>query len=360
MLGVRLLTVPRDVTAAVGTPDGWISVFIGLMIAFIAGTVSGLLARLFPQKDYFEFVPQVIGRIPGYILATGYILYFSLFAAIELRIMGEVVRNYLLSRTPLELILLVMMLSALYLLYGGMRPLVQVQQLFFPIVILITAMLILMSFSVFDAKNLQPILGKGFVPVIKGVPQTSFSNLGFTTIMIFAAYMKNPQHAVRSVVTAIAIAGGINALIVFVAIGAIQYQTLDSLVFPIMEVVKTIEIPGGFLERLESIFITIFIMTIFSSVTIALFVSSHGIEKLYGIKGRKNLLFLIPFVTFIALALSNLQSTFALGDVVVKLGIFYVGTVPAMLFIIAKLRNLGTRIRNPSQQNMASEDEVQC
>lgn len=361
MIGVRLLTVPRDVTIVTQSPDGWISAFFGLVIALIAGAVTGLLAQMFPHMGYFEFVPRIIGRIPGYILTTGYIAYFTMFAASELRIMGEVVRFYLLANTPLEFISVMMMLSVLYLLYGGLRPLVRIQQLFLPVILFITMLLILMSFSTFEFKNLLPVMAKGILPIIKGMPQTTFANLGFATIMIFSAYMIKPQDTVKSVLTAIAIAAGINVVIIFLAIGMIDYRTIATLVFPVMEMVRTIQTPGGFLERLESVFLAIFIMAIFSSIAILLFVCSLGLRQLYQFQERKNLLVLVPLATFLALLPKDLNQAFGMGNAVEKLGIFYVGTVPAFLFLIAKIRNLGIHRKPASQQETPSEeDSMQC
>lgn len=352
MIGVRLLTLPRLVANASESPNGWISSVISIVLAGIGAAVAALLARMFSDKSFFEFVPEIIGKIPGYIIATGYTVYWMLFVAHELRIMGEVVRFYLLSKTPMEVIVLIIMFAVFYLLYGGVQPLVRVQELFFPIIILIIFLLFIMLISNIEIANLQPIMGnaKG---ILKGVPANAFGALGYATIMIFTSYMQRPRDGLKAVLMATVLITAINTLVVLFSIGVFGYETAGKIVFPLIELVKTIELPGGFIERLESLFLTIFIMTIFSSLSIGLFLASHGIEKLYGRRIRANLPIIMSLTVFTALYPKNLDAVFEFGNLIEIIGIFYVGPLPAILFIIAKLRKLGGATQNvsiPSRQ----------
>jgi spore germination protein len=127
---------------------------------------------------------------------------------------------------------------------------------------------------------------------------------------------------------------------------------------------KTIELPGGFIERLESVFLTIWIMTIFSSISIGLFVVSNGMEKLYAIKMRKNIMLLVPILVLIALYPENVAEVQTMGVAVEHVGVFYAGTVPAGLFLLAKLRNLGAEKKSPTPAHSVSDplpaEEKQC
>ncbi|MFC4770298.1 GerAB/ArcD/ProY family transporter [Effusibacillus consociatus] len=356
MIGVRLLTVPRDVTAATGTPDGWISSLLDLALGVIAVAVAALVARMFVRQGFFEFTQLIIGKIPGYLLTTGYAAYLVFFVANETRVLGEVVRYYLLSDTPLEIIVLLVLMPVIYLLYGGMTSVVRIQEIFFPVIMTVILLLMALLYSAVELKKIEPIMGQGMLPVLKGLPITVLAALGFEMIMIFGPLMKNPREGLKAGITSIVIVKGMNTLIILLGIAAFGHLTLPSVVFPVTEMAKEIEIPGGFVERLDSAFLTVWIMSIFSTIAIGLFVASYGIEKLYRVKIRTAVLILTPLVVWIALTPENLQDAFAMGKTIVNVGIFYIGTVPAVLFLIAKLRNLGESGKNRFPAEASSEE----
>ncbi|BCJ86832.1 GerAB/ArcD/ProY family transporter [Effusibacillus dendaii] len=341
MIGVRLLVLPRTLTEEAGTPDIWISNILGMLIGITTAGLVGLFPRMFREKDFFQFVPMIVGRIPGYVLTTGYILYVLSFISNELRSTAEVIQFYLMHRTPVTVIALVMLLTAIYLVKGGMHPVVYIQQMFFPIIVVVILLLMVFVWNKTDFQNLRPVLGEGFLPVLKAVPETAFAVLGFEMIMIFGAYMKHPKEALKSAVCAILSVNLLNILVVVFAVLMFDGQTLKTILYPVVEIAKEVEVPGGFLERLESVFLTIWVMTIFSTIAIGLFIASHGVEQLYGMEQSKNVVFLVPVVTLVALWPKNLADVFDMGTVVENVGIFFVGTVPAVLFLAAKLRGVG-------------------
>lgn len=54
ILGTGILTLPRTVAEQVKTPDVWLSVILGGIIAMIAGVIMVKLSQRFPEKPFIN------------------------------------------------------------------------------------------------------------------------------------------------------------------------------------------------------------------------------------------------------------------------------------------------------------------
>jgi spore germination protein len=67
ILGTGILTLPRASVEKVKTPDVWITVILGGVIAMIAGVIIVKLSQQFPEKTFFN--------TPMILLENGWVVY---------------------------------------------------------------------------------------------------------------------------------------------------------------------------------------------------------------------------------------------------------------------------------------------
>ncbi|OLO25684.1 hypothetical protein BTR23_24230 [Alkalihalophilus pseudofirmus] len=75
-------------------------------------------------------------------------------------------------------------------------------------------------------------------------------------------------------------------IVIFIFITIFTYATFgvemtERIVFPSVELAKEIEIIGGFIERLESLFLTVYIMAIFTSFLSVLYCFYQLLNELF-------------------------------------------------------------------------------
>ncbi|TCS71634.1 spore germination protein (amino acid permease) [Effusibacillus lacus] len=195
VLGLGILTLPREVTDACGTPDAWMSLLLVGVVVCIPVAILGKLSSVFPQTHFLDDCQLLVGQFGKWVIGWYLILYYLMIISMELRGLGMLVGQYLLDRTPIEIVILIPLFASVYVVTGGFGPIVRINQMFFPVVVGMFILSLLMAFQNVEIKNLQPMFSKGFQPVLKGVPAAAFSLLGVEIIWYFSNSLKKKQCA---------------------------------------------------------------------------------------------------------------------------------------------------------------------
>ena len=84
ILGVGILTLPRAAAEKVKTPDIWLSIIIGGLIAMLAGLIIVKLSQKFPGMTFYEYSQRIVGKWIGCILNLIVIGYFIAMSSVML------------------------------------------------------------------------------------------------------------------------------------------------------------------------------------------------------------------------------------------------------------------------------------
>lgn len=133
----------------------------------------------------------------------------------------------------------------------------------------------------------------------------------------------------------------IYAMLVFLAIGVFHTETLKTLVWPTLEMIKAVELPGGFLERIESLFLTVWTMTIFSTIAISHFLVGQALGQLFNRDSKRFVYAAVPVVYIGAMTPQNVVELFQFGKIVSIAGILFMAGISPILLLIARIRRLG-------------------
>lgn len=341
MIGTGILFLPQVMAKEVGTPDGWISVLIGGFLALLAGYVIIKLNQRFPKQTFFEFSQTVFGKVIGAVHIVLLSAYFTISAGYLTRVMGEVIRMYLLDKTPIAFIIIVFMLVGIYLAIGGINPIARLIELFFPVILIILVTLIAFSFKEFELDNIRPVLAEGFMPVWKGIPSSAFSYSGFEIMLVLSAFMKEPRDAVKSMLRGIGLLIPLYTLTVLVTIGTLTVDEVKTLTWPTMSVAKDIELPGGFFERFESLFSVLWVISMYATFVPYYYVASLGLGHLFRTNYRTFIYLLFPVVYLVAMMPKTLNNVLRFGNFLNDFALFIVVIMPLYFWIFVKLRGKG-------------------
>lgn len=344
LIGAGIFSLPRTLAETAGS-NSIAVVFVGGAIALVTMYIIIALNCRFPGKTLPDYCNETIGVIPGKILTSIYAFYFVLFIGFETRVISEIVKLFLLTETPTEIIILCMILTSTYAVRGGVECIGRTMELFFPLLFIPFILILLPGLTDVDFSNLLPIFYGLQKKLVKAVPGMALSFAGYEVLLFYIGFMKEPKKAYKYATAGIIFVTAIYAIVTALCISKFGIELTKKLVWPVLGFVRSINLPGLFIERLDGVMLGIWIIAVYSTIVILYFSLTYSLSKIFGTKEQKQYaLLMAPAIYFTALMPQNLGQ-------ILKMPIFtnqYLGNalkfiIPILLITIAKIRKKGGR-----------------
>lgn len=341
ILGLAIISLPRTLADKTNASDGWISILLGGGAVCLFTYVAAKLASRFPGQTFLQYTARIVPKPLAYFLTFSFGVYALMFAAYEMRGLGSIANIYLFSRTPLEVISLVFLLVVVYAVSGSRVAILRLNLMFFPIVLIVSVIVVLMNIGLFEFQNLPPFLVTDWEGILSGSRETVYSFLGFEIVLFYVMYMNRPKDAPKASLIGVAIVIPMYLFIYIFCIGVFGNAVTQTVIFPTIELARAVEVPGEFFERFESVFFTIWVMTIFNTATMAYDVALMMFRSIFK-KGKKivYLTILSPMIYLIGMYPPNLLDFFRFGYVLSYIGIGLAIVIPTLLLFIAVIRGV--------------------
>jgi spore germination protein (amino acid permease) len=156
------------VLAEVSGQDAWFNFYFPMLYALF---ISFLLYRLscrFPGKNMFQISEEVCGKTVGRLI-NGLVLVDIIHLLVrDLRLFGDFVGTSILTRTPLEYILLISILVLIYYGTGNLEELARAVNLLFPSFICSILLMPFLLLNEIHLSNIEPVLANGWQRVLNG------------------------------------------------------------------------------------------------------------------------------------------------------------------------------------------------
>ncbi|MFP4979258.1 GerAB/ArcD/ProY family transporter [Paenibacillus sp. CN-4] len=343
ILGAGVLTMPRSVTQAVKTPDSWLTILLGGGVIMLVVLLMVKLCQQFPGQTIFQFSGKIIGNIPGKLICLPLVLYFIVIAGFEIRSVAEVTLYFLLERTPVWAVVLPFIWAGAYLVWGGINSIARVFQIVLPISLLVLLVSFGVSLRLFNIDNLRPVLGQGLPPVLRGMKSSILVYSGCEVVLVTTAFLQHPQRAVKTMLGGIAIPITLYLMTVLFVVGGLSIDSVITSTWPTIDLVRSFEITGFFVERLEFPLMVIWLMQMFCNFSSFFFQASLGLSQIFGFSFQKAVLGLVPFIFLATMIPKSIQDLFALGDAIGMMSIWLFLLLPVPLLVIWLIRTKGLK-----------------
>ncbi|KRF51466.1 spore gernimation protein [Bacillus sp. Soil768D1] len=328
ILGTGILTLPRASAEKGKTPDIWITVILGGLISMIAGVIMVKLSQQFPEKTFYQYSHEIVGKWMGGLLSILIVGYFLITSGFQLRSMAEVVRYFLLEGTPTWAIMMPFMWISLYLIMGGINPIARLFEIILPITIFLFLLVIFVSLKIFEIDNIRPVLGDGFTPVLKGIKTTTLAFTGPEIMLLLLPV----------VLVGVFIPLIFYVITVVMVIGALSVDGVVTRTWPTLDLIRSYEVSGLIFERFESLLLVIWIMQLFTTFAISHYIAALGLAQLSKKNIRPFMFGLLPLIYFISMTPKNINNLFKFGDVIGNVALFLFGLLPLLLLIISRVK----------------------
>jgi spore germination protein len=340
MIGVGVLTLPRLVANHTNAFDGWISILCAGLFFLFFGWFLAKMISAFPKKTFFEYTTLIMTKPVAVILTVILGGAFLLTCSLEARVIANISKLYMFDQTPIEAVALAFLLVVIYAVSGSRIALLRLNLMFLPIVILITLLVQGFNITLFQVDNLRPTFSTTLTGYFNGAQETTFSFTGYVVILVYISLMNKPKDASKMTMIGIGIPIVLYLIIYTVAIAVFGHLATAQITYPTIEVAKEIEAPGGFVERFESIFFTVWIMTVFNTTSMAMDIAIHLFRSVLKIS-RKSLIYIIsPIIYLIGMTPENTNQIQFLGKIVAYLGFFFGVVFPLFLYLFIRIKGV--------------------
>lgn len=281
--------------------DSWLSLLLAFAIAVPLLVVYGRLMRLYPEKNIFDILLIVFGKIAGSIIILLISWYALHLCSVVLCNFSQFIEIVAMPETPQLPLLIVMLAVTTYLAMSGVETLGRWAVVSFPVVIAVVIGTIIMAMHHMDFSNILPVMSHKFSQIADGSLKVFSFPFAETVLFLGVAdAVKKQTNPYKLYVYATAF-GALILLLVMLR----NIELLGSLAqieyFPSYIAARIIDL-GDVLTRIEGTISMNFIISGVTKITVCLLVAAKGAAYLLRVSNYRRIL--IP-VSALSLALST-------------------------------------------------------
>ena len=299
IIGVLTLSFPRIIAQDTNSTDGLLSILLGGGIACFLAWFLAKIATSFPNQSFFTFSSYLLSKPITIILMILLLIRFISYTSFQVREVTVLAHQYLFDKTPMEVISLSYLLVVVYAVSGSRAGLFRLCVLFFPIIIGGLLMVIILPIGLVKVENLLPVFQTDFQGYVKSTFSSVSTFLGFNIVLFYSEIIKEPKKAPKMAGKGVLIAVILNLFVYVICIGTFANATTRNLFFPTFELSRTVEIPGGFFERFDSILFVIWIIIIFTTTIFTLDLIIIVLMMLFKKAKKMSILFIMSPIIFL-------------------------------------------------------------
>ena len=303
-----LVALPRSMLETTKTATLINLIYVGVIALFITFLIYKLLIK-FPGNDIVDIAEYLGGKTLKTFIGIVFIFYFLFSSSILLRNFCECLKIVYYPMTSLVFIILTFIITICITLRHRFSSIAKVNLLIIPLVIISIMFLFIANIKNFSLDNIFPIFGDGvFNTFVTGLGNLgSFG--GITLLYFLPPYLKEPQKMKKVYLTSVIL--GIVYFLLCVSIILFMFISLmyTNQIMPLYSATRYIEF-GNFFQRLESIFLLIWILQMICYLSIVTKLSISIFKKITNIRDEKPLILVFGLLIF---AISLLPKNYAIS-----------------------------------------------
>ncbi|PAD83368.1 spore gernimation protein KC [Niallia circulans] len=301
IIGFNLGTTLVVVLGITAKEDAWITVLLSTIIGLIVSSFFLHINELVPSKNLFEIIEFGFNRFMAIPITLVYSLYFFYLAARTIRDFGELTSTFILPLTPIEIIVITLMLIIGYILYLGIEILGRTTEIFTPYSAVFLFLLIIFLFASgnLSITKIQPVLARGILPVVKAIFPIEVSRPYGEMLVMTCIFplITNVKWRKKSILASVAVSGFLLAIATLIIILSLGINTSSRATFPLLSTTRLISI-GEFIERIDALAVFIIILGIVIKSSIFIYSGLKGLEYIFKQPYR---FYVVPIICLISM-----------------------------------------------------------
>lgn len=330
--------------------DAWIAMLIYILPAILLQIVYTALWNKYPNDTIVTYMPKIFGKVIGTTIGIIYVSFFAYEAARVIRDITSLITITTMPKMPFIIITLFITSTAAYGVLTGIENLCRAAQIILPLLVSFLVFEWLFLFTTPYAlkfSNLEPVLEKGILPVIKEGWKLITFPYGETILlpMLYPSVVQKSK--VRKTALLAVISLGILltlSSVMFISVLGVEFASTS--LFPILQTVRIMHIGESF-DRVDIFLILIMVVGGFIKISLFTYGAMLGTAQLTKFKEPAKLAIpfsILIFITSLLIAKNYPQHIYigqelTLIFVHLPLAVF----IPILALIVMWIKNIVTK-----------------
>jgi spore germination protein (amino acid permease) len=264
-------------------------------------------------KDFTNILQDCFGKGLGGAFAIIFAAYSIFIVSLGMREFVEVIKQYLLRQTPTEFILVVTILTGTYLVRGEIGDLVKFNEISFWAMFIPAFIVFILTTINADFTNLLPVLNNKPSDYLSASKYILLCFGGIEIVYLILPYVKNKKNSLKVLRRSIIFVTIFYIFVMILVLATFSKEQSRILLWPTITMVKSLDVPGTFIERWEGIVMALWILFYFTTFVNTYFFSSEIVKNVLRLKDIKlSSLLIMPVIYVIALYPGNLAQLYNL------------------------------------------------
>lgn len=322
--------------------DSWVSILISMFIAMIIIVIYARIMILHPDKNFFEIIEFLFGKILGKIICIIYTFYVVYLGAMQLYFSGEYMITASFPETPQFVPKIFFAILITWAVKEGIEIIGRFSLLFIFVFGLILLILIIFLIPEMEISNIQPFLLNNPKLISKGIIDVLTSP--FLQIIIFTMIFTSSsfkQSYYKILLKGHLLSGVILLCISISAILLLGEDIFRASNYPINIMASKIAVTD-LLQRSEAFTLLGTLLSQFTKLSICLLAGTMGITKIFEINDYKIIVIPTSLLMFSLsfLAYENIFDRIAFkNEIYPYYQILIQIIIPLIIFIVAEIKN---------------------
>ena len=347
MINKIILNTPKDIIAKTG-PSSWLNViYISLISIFVVCLIAFLLKN-FPGRDILDISEFLGGKTLKSLIGIAYIMLLILLTTSIIKNLSETLRIIYFKTTPILFICLFFVGSSIICNRFSLKVIAKANLIIAPSIFFSVIIILLSSIKNFMPQRIFPILGYGVNETFFSGLSNIFSFSGMLYLLFLPPLLDKPNKLKRMSIVAIIISSVYLFLSVTCLLLSLSFTMHSDESFSLYVLTRNLEY-GRFIQRVDAIFILIWIIAIISYINIPISLCIYIFKKLTNISDTNSINYV---VNLLILAISIIPIEYAIFTNIFEkivqfsfLTLFFAISLPILI-----LANLKQRLINKTRK----------
>lgn len=333
-----IYNLPNTIITTTGS-SAWLNVITISIVAILFCLLICKLFKPFPAQDIVDISEYLGNKVLKIIIGTLYIIFFVFLSGILLIYFSNSLKSIYFEKTPIVFLLLLFLIPVAYSTRLEIKPISHANLILTPILLFSMLIILFATAKNFVPQRIFPILGFGADKTFLTGLNNIFTFVCFAYLYFLIPILKNPEDFKKIAVSSIIISAVYLFLSVICLLMMFPFITFSDEMLSVYLLTRLIEL-GRFFQRVDAIFIFIWILSTFSFLSMTIELVNKIFKKLTKIKNYKEITYSICFIVFsIALVFKSTSDMKFIQTTILKyIVILLVFVISLIILILANLK----------------------
>lgn len=333
-----IINLPNAIITSTGS-SSWLNVIYISIIAILFCLLICKLFKKFPTNDILDVSEYLGGKSLKIFIGVLYLLFFIFISSILLRYLTNSLKLIYFEKSPTVFLLLLFLIPVTIAGKRGIKAVSQINLMFTPLLLLSMLITLFSTVKDFIPEQIFPIMGFGIDKTFLYGSSNIFAFVSFAYLYFLIPILNHPEEFKKIAISSIIISAIYLLLSVVCLLMTFPFINFTDELMSMYLLSRMIEF-GRFFQRIDAIFIFIWILSALSFLTFTSILITNIFKKLTRIKSSRTMLYgTVSIIFSVALIFNSIANLKFIEDVVFKyIIIILVFIISPILLILANFK----------------------